>query len=139
MAQFSLEWVWPSPEPVANSVECDGLVELKGGILQLHRAARARRIAISATVVTTANDAFSIVLGWEIGSLLTYDGRNGDPPYFVSVGDKGNDFSLMQYYFMGSLSELPESHVIPLDVAVDGLLESVDTGTLSNKIQWYGG
>jgi hypothetical protein len=139
MVQFTLEWAWPSPEPVLNSVECGGLDELKAGLLTLHWQAHSRKIAISATILTRTNEAFSIVVGRDIGSLLTYDGQNGNPPYFVSVGDKRKDLSLIQFYFGGSLSELPESHVIPLDVAIDGLLECVESGTLSKKIEWYGG
>jgi Immunity protein Imm1 len=90
-------------------------------------------------VETPRRDGFSVVLGLGDGSIVTYDGRGGDPPYFVSLGDVKEDLTLVSYFYTGERSELPASHVIPQELALEALVDSVANEQPSSLIRWYGG
>jgi hypothetical protein len=89
--------------------------------------------------MTPGKHAFSVVLGLGDGCIVTYDGKEGDPPYFVSVGDAKKDKDLVSYFYGGQRSELPASHVIPEALALDALVDSIENERPSSLIQWYGG
>ena len=86
----------------------------------IEQVADRRHIArhIGVIVATPKENAFSIVLRLGDGSIVTYDGRGGNPPYFVSLGDARKEVSLVRYFFGGQLSELPASHLIPQELAM---------------------
>lgn len=49
------------------------------------------------------------------------------------------DLTLVNYFFMGERSELPASHVIPQELALEALVDSVANEQPSSLIRWYGG
>jgi len=113
--------------------------ELRRQLADIRASAEARQIAISVNVMTPEKNAFSVVLGLGDGCIVTYDGQGGDPPYFVSLGDAKKDRSLVSYFYGGQRSELPASHVIAQEFAVEALVDSVENEQPSSLIQWYGG
>jgi len=46
---------------------------------------------------------------------------------------------LVSYFYGGQRSELPASHLIPEDVALDALIDSIENEQPSPLIRWYGG
>jgi hypothetical protein len=113
--------------------------ELRKLLADIRAGAGSRQIAIAVNVMTTKKNAFSLVVGLANGSILTYDGQDGEPPYFISQGDTKKDISLASYYYGGQRSELPESHVISEGLALDALVDSIENEKPSLLIQWYGG
>jgi len=113
--------------------------ELRRRLADIQAGAEARHIAIAVNVMTLEKHAFSVVLGLADGCIVTYDGKGGDPPYLVSVGDTRKDTSLVSYFYGGQRSELPASHLIPADVALDALIDSIENEQPSPLIRWYGG
>jgi len=81
--------------------------ELRQQLANIRAEAETRKVAISVVVVTPNTNIFSVVVGLNDGSIVTYDGRGGDPPYFVSLGDVKKDLNLVSYFYMGERSELP--------------------------------
>ena len=136
-----LGWNWPkASDAEAGSVALvESAVELRQQLAAIRAEAEARQIAIAVNVMTPENNAFSVVLGLGCGCIVTYDGNDGDPPYFVSLGDAKSDKGLVSYFFGGQRSELPASHVIPEDLAIDALVDSIENEQPSSLIQWYGG
>jgi len=134
-------WNWPEapygePGSVARVRTAE---ELRQRLSDIRVGAQARQIAIAVNVVTPKNHMFSLVLGLGDGSILTYDGRGGDPPYLVSVGNTSKDRVLVSYFYGGQRSELPASHVILEELAVDALVDSIENEHPSSLIRWHGG
>ncbi len=67
--------------------------------------------------------------------MLNFVPGSGDPPYFSSVGDGDGD-EVMEFSFMGELSEIPVRNAIPIAVARLAMGEFIETGALSKKVQW---
>ena len=135
-----VEWRWPeTPDGEAGSTALVRTAcELRQLLVAIRAGADARQIAIAICVATPKDNLFSVVLGLGSGSIVTYDGLGGNPPYFVSVGDPKKDLSLVSYFFGGQLNELPASHVIPEELAVRALVDSIEFEQPSSLIQWYG-
>ena len=134
-------WKWPgSPggEQTLNAM-VRNVGELRQQLADIRAEAETRHVAISVCVETPKRNGFSVVLGLGDGSIVTYDGRGGDPPYFVSLGDVKKDLTLVSYFYMGERSELPTSHVIPQELALEALVDSVANEQPSSLIRWYGG
>jgi len=134
-------WNWPEAaygEP-GSVAEVRTAGELIQQLFDIREGAEARQIAIAVNVVTPKNHIFSVVLGLGQGSILTYDGRGGDPPYFVSVGNARKDRILISYFYGGQRSELPASHVISEALALDALVDSIENEQPSSLIRWHGG
>ena len=140
---FPCEIGWNWPEASENATACAVLVhnasELRRRLADIQAAAQARHIAIAVNVMTLEKNAFSVVLGLADGCIVTYDGKGGDPPYFVSLGEARRDTYLVSYFYGVQRSELPASHLIPEDVALDALIDSIENEEPSPLIDWYGG
>jgi len=136
-----VDWKWPGSrvgeQPLNATV--GNIDDLRQQLANIRAEAEARKVAISVVVVTPNTNIFSVVLGLGDGSIVTYDGHGGDPPYFVSLGDEKRDLTLVSYFYLGERSELPASHVIPQDLALEALLDSVENEQPSSLIRWYGG
>ena len=134
-------WNWPeaSGRAPGSALLVQNASELRRSLADIEAEAKARQIAIAVNVMTPKGNAFSVVLGLVGGCILTYDGQGGDPPYFVSLGDAKKDTSLVSYFYGGQRSELPASHLVPNDLALDALIDSIETERPSSLIQWYGG
>jgi hypothetical protein len=90
---------------------------------------------ILATVESTSNgDSLAIGLG-RPQSVLTFVPGSGDPPYFSSVGDGEGD-EVLEFSFMGDLSEIPVRNAVPIAVARQAMREFIETGALSKKVRW---
>ena len=114
--------------------------DLKRKLVAIDREARLRSVALAVNVVTKGGNSFAIIVGMRNrDSILTFNGLNGDPPYYVSEGNKLADLGMVKYVFGGERSELPASHVIPYVLALKGLIDSIESETPSSKIKWYGG
>ena len=131
-------WNWPEA-PDGESTLVRSVDELRQQLANIRAKAEARQIAIAVNVATPKENTFSLVLGLGDGSIVTYDGLRGDPPYFVSLGDARKERGLVRYFYGGQLSELPASHVIPQELALDVLVDSIENEQPSSLIQWYGG
>jgi hypothetical protein len=101
--------------------------------------AEVRQIGVGVILVTPKRNIFTIVLGLRDGCILTYDGLDGQLPYFVSIGDPRKDLSLVSYCYLGEQSELPASHVISEELGVNALLDSIANEKPSSLIEWFGG
>jgi len=137
----NVEWKWPKSPIGEQSLTAiaRNIAELRQQLADIRAEAETRQVAISVVVVTPHTNIFSVVLGMRDGSIVTYDGRGGDPPYFVSLGDVKKDLTLVSYFYMGERSELPASHMIPQELALEALIDSVANEQLSSLIRWYGG
>ncbi len=114
--------------------------ELRHRLANIRAAANEKQIAIAVSVATSKGNVFSIVLGLPYGSILTFDGGpEGDPPYFVSVGDDEKDESLVEYFFGGQISELPAAFIISEELALNALIDSIENEKPSSLIEWHGG
>jgi len=136
-----VEWMWPG-SPVGDhslTAMVRHVGELRQQLADIRAEAETRQVAISVVVVTPQTNIFSVVLGLRDGSIVTYDGHGGDPPYFVSLGDVKKDLTLVSYFYMGERSELPASHVIPQELALQALVDSLENEQPSLLIRWYGG
>ena len=136
-----VDWKWPGSQVREQSLNATvgDVDELRQRLANIRAEAETRKVAISVVVVTPNTNIFSVVVGLSDGSIVTYDGRGGDPPYFVSLGDVKKDLNLVSYFYMGERSELPASHVIPQDLALEALVDSVENEQPSSLIRWYGG
>ncbi len=76
----------------------------------------------------------SIILGGE-ESVLNYSSANGDPPYFVSLGNAAAKGSFL-YDFMGEETEGCTRNLVPYETARNVLNHYVVTGELSKAIAW---
>ncbi len=135
-----IEWVWPGDSRVIETQIARTSGELRDQLANIRAAANEKQIAISVCVVTPKKNVFSMVLGLPYGSILTYDGGpEGDPPYFVSLGDDEKDGSFVHYFFGGEISELPARFVISEELALNALIDSLEKEQPSPLIEWYGG
>ena len=136
-----VDWKWPGSQVGEQPLNATvgNIDELRQQLANIRAEAETRKVAISVVVVTPNTNIFSAVLGLGDGSIVTYDGRGGDPPYFVSLGDEEKDLTLVSYFYLGERSELPASHVISQDLALEALLDSVENEQPSSLIRWYGG
>src|SRR5262249_13462006 len=91
-----VDWKWPGSQVREQSLNATvgDVDELRQQLANIRAEAEARKGAISVVVVTPNTNIFSVVVGLSDGRLVTYDGRGGDPPYFVSLGDVKKDLKL---------------------------------------------
>src|SRR5262245_36085603 len=98
-----VEWKWPEAPgeegPLKELVRNAG--ELRQLLANIRVGAEERQIAISVVMVTPKTNIFSLALGLGKGSILTYDGLGGEPPYLVSLGDPKKDSAMVSYFYMG--------------------------------------
>ena len=141
MLLCQIGWHWPeaSEGVTGSALLVQNASDLRQRLADIREEAKARHLAIAVNLVTPNKSAFTVVLGLADGCIVTYDGRDGEPPYFVSLGDANKDASLVSYFYGGQRSELPASHVIPEVLALDALIDSIENQQPSSLIQWYGG
>src|SRR5262245_47214933 len=122
-----VDWKWPGSQVREQSLNATvgDVDELRQQLANIRAEAETRNVAISVVVVTPNTNIFSVDVGLSDGSIVTYDGRGGDP-HFVSLGDVKKDLKLVSYFYMGERSELPASDVIPQDLALEALVDSVE-------------
>jgi hypothetical protein len=116
-----------------QSVTVNGFTELQQYLMALGAKARMAEHPIIA-IVTMEDHTFSIGLGSKEGALLTYDGYQGNPPYFVVVGDDTR--TGMEYFLINSSSEIPLANLIPLELAISALIDSLKRRAPSPMIKW---
>src|SRR5262245_60147886 len=102
---------WPqASDAAAGSVALVGsAVELRQQLAAIRAEAEARQIAIAVNVMTPENNAFSVVFALGDGCIVTYDGNDGDPPYFVPLGGTKSDKGLVSYYFGGNAASCQQA------------------------------
>ena len=80
-----IDWKWPGSQVGEQPLNATvgSVDELRQQLASIRAEAQTRKVAITVVVVTPNTNIFSVVLGLGDGSIVTYDGRGGDPPYFV--------------------------------------------------------
>jgi|ERR1051325_5032606 hypothetical protein len=63
-------------------------------------------------ITRTNGDCLTIVLGARTGSILSFVARSQDPPYFVSLGDRGANGIFTYFVYLDHHSEALARHVI---------------------------
>ncbi|MBO0700538.1 MAG: hypothetical protein J2P46_19230 [Zavarzinella sp.] len=88
--------------------------------------------------ITRANgDCLTIVLGAEEGSVLSFVGKSGDPPYFVSLGDPAAKGVFTFFVQQDHHSETLAAHVIPEVQARAAVREFVSrSAELPRSVAW---
>ena len=84
--------------------------------------------------LSSSGDSLTIGLG-RAESVLNYVSRSGDPHYWSSVG-KRQESAATAFNFMGQLSEIPNRHLIPIDIARQAIRDFVQTGKLPRSVEW---
>ena len=79
-------------------------------------------------------DSLAIVLGLD-RSILNYVAGSKDPPYLTSVGVE-DAHGVMEFRFMGDMSELPLRNAVPIQEARKAMRYSWSTGRLTPDIVW---
>ena len=134
LQDLKIEWKMSGDKSV-QSITVNGSSELRRHLMDLDSEARTAQHPIVASVVTNDDHVFSIGLGSEEGATLTYDGYKGNPPYFIAAGDESRT-GMVNFMFMGSLSELPSSCLLPRELAMRALIDSLERRAPSPMIKW---
>jgi hypothetical protein len=83
------------------------------------------------------------VHGYQIGlglghdlSFVHFEQANGEPPYFITIGDPNAAGVLAFYLFNNHHTEIPRRNLIPTSEARAIVSEYVDTAVRSSSIEW---
>jgi hypothetical protein len=134
MKAVEIEWMWPVGGIAKHHLAHDPR-ELNNLLKKIHTEAQTKNMSISVSVKTLTGHDYSIVLGLNDESILTYNGLNNNPPFLVSSGTS-KDEVMVSYYYMGSYSELPACCKIPIKMAIEALVDSLEIERPSELITW---
>jgi len=88
-----------------------------------------------AELINATGDCLGMVIGADV-SLLSFVGSSGDPPYYVSVGDRRVDGLFVFYVYGGHYSELPRRHCVSAGQARETMRVFLETGRLADHLLW---
>lgn len=114
--------------------ETKTLEELCNIVDRIHKEHQNKAPVLAVIEKTETGESITIGLGAQY-SVINYSPANANPPYLSSVGDFEND-DVLEFWYLGHLSEIPHRNCISHELAKDALQYFVKYGKLTQSIKW---
>jgi len=125
---WKVQWAKDGERDVSSLAELEALLD------DLQRKYRRSRPALITIEAPENQGTLTIGLGLDV-SVLNHIPESGNPPYLSSLGNP-NAEGITVFYYMGDWTEIHQRHLIPIDLAREGVRHFCKTGHLLDKIEW---
>jgi immunity protein Imm1 of predicted polymorphic toxin system len=119
-----------------STVEVNSIAEVDQSLDAIYKEISSERPQ-AIHITRTNGDCLSVVLGAVDGSVLSFVGQTGDPPYFVSLGDPAAKGVLTYFLWPDHHTEALARNVVPEMEARQAVREFVSLSSgLPKNITW---